>query len=241
MTLQINTSANEEQLLEIKHWLIDEHNKLQEGFYCNWSVIEKHFERGQLIVLNKDSRVIGFSTWEIEKEIVLNIAIVEIHPDYRGKGYGEYLMQQVFNFGKDHKKAIVAKLFCAPVESKSFWKKMGFMDFPFTGYAQPPDLMYLPLIDLRSQLKADHSEESTIELWNCEPHLSDECEPQWVWSAKINNGQLIPPILAPCNRNWNIRYTQNGTIIKESKIKYFSNSNPIDKDSFLLIQELNLL
>lgn len=47
-TFEINTNPTKENLNKIKTWLIDENRKSKQGFYCNWNVIEKSFEKKRI-------------------------------------------------------------------------------------------------------------------------------------------------------------------------------------------------
>jgi GNAT superfamily N-acetyltransferase len=238
MSLEIISTPNFNQLNEIKNWLSDESQKYNEGFFCNWKAVMRYFENNQLIILVKDLNVIGFTTWYIHDKIALNIDIAEIHPDYRGNGYGKFMMHETFNFCKT-KGAIVAKLFCAPSSSYEFWKSLGFKDMPEIGNDLPKLSLYMPLIDVLETINYENSESNTIELWNCEPYNITGVTASWIWSINPIKNKISPPILIPCNRDWNIRYSQNGRTIHEDKVKRFSIKNPIVFDSFIYINELN--
>ncbi len=238
MSTRICTTPSENQLIEIKNWLFEEYQKENEGFYINWNIILNYFESNQLIILLKDSDVIGFSTYRFYDDIVVNIDIIEIHPDHRKCGYGNYMMKEVFNFCKIQG-AKVASLFCAPKESYKFWENFGFSDFPETGYTQTELSMYMNLVEVRETLKDNYLDKTIIELWDCEPHQSKDVKAKWTWSINTSHNKIEPPILITCDRNWNIRFSIDGEIIKESKVKYFSKMNPIDLDKFMFINELN--
>ncbi len=237
MTARICTTPNKNQLIEIKKWLFEEYQKTNEGFYVNWKLILNYFENNQLIILEKDAIVIGFSTYEFCDEIVVNIDIIEIHPDFRKFGFGNYMMKEVFDFCKTQG-ALVARLFCEPVESYGFWKRIGFFDMPVTGYAQPELSMFMNLVEVRETLMDDYTDKTIIELWDCEPHQSKNFKAKWTWSISASQNKIEPPILIPCDRNWNIRFSIDGEIFKESKVKSFSNTNPIDLDKFMYIKEI---
>ena len=44
--------------------------------------------------------------------------------------------------------------------------------------------------------------------------------------------------MQPCNCNWNIRWSNNGKIIKENKVKRFASDFSIEEEPFLFITEL---
>ena len=70
--IQINITPTQTDLTKIEEWLIDEEREFNEGFYCNWNIIEKSFNNGELITLNLKKEPIGFLVWskgEIYAEI----------------------------------------------------------------------------------------------------------------------------------------------------------------------------
>ena len=238
MNLKINVAPNSNQLAEIKNWLTDEYKKNEEGFLCNWNIIENYFNRNELIVLLMDSVVIGFTTWKIEDEIVLIIDIAEIHPNYRAKSYGKFMMSETFMYCKD-KGVMVVKLFCEPRSSYTFWKKMGFIDMPFVGFYQHELSLYKPLIDIQKPLEDNHFENEILELWDCVPIDSKVTYPKWTWSAKSIEGRISPPILSPCCKDWKIRFSKNGRTITKSEVKSFSNDTSIMRNNFMFINKID--
>lgn len=133
---------------------------------------------------------------------------------------------------------IAIELFCEPIESEHFWRKMEFIQFPIRGYAEPELTFYKPLIEVCKTTKTPN-ELNKIELWDVEPHQSKTRLPRWCWDIETQDGKLIKPIIQACNINWNIRWTKDGKIKKESKVKYFSRDNPIDFSPFMLIEKLD--
>ena len=240
MTLHINTSPNNHQLSEINSWLKNEFKKNGEGFLNNWNIIESYFENGELIILIKDSKVIGFTTWKIYDDLILIIDIVEIHPDYRKSGYGKFMMQETFKFCIS-KGAKVVNLFCSPESSYSFWKSFGFLDMPKTAFCEPEFSLYKPLIEVQIPIEKNQLENEIIELWDCEPYQSKDVSSKWIWAVKITSKKISPPILIACSRDWNIRLSKNGEVIRETKVKYFSHKNPIDRGKFMFIDKLEYL
>lgn len=236
MKYLLNLSPTEDQLLEIKTWLSQELEETGEGFMHNWNIIEDYFDRDQLITVSNESQTIGFMTWNIIERIVLNIDIAAIQPNQRFKGAGKFLIEEAFKYFKSLG-LVVAKLFCQPRSSEQFWKRLGFIDMPELGYLQHELSLYCPLINLEAP-KTKDTRYDVIELWNCEPYRATLEDPEWKWRVELSNNKLVSPILAPGSRDWNIRWSKNGEIIKESKVKYFSKDKPIDYSNFIFIEEL---
>ena len=231
--IQINLNPSESNFLELEKWLIDEYNKFHEGFYCNWNMIEKSYEDNEIITFSLDNKIIGFADWSLDDKTI-HINIMEIHPDYRKMGLGKKFFEKLeLEFTKQGYIAFV--LFCEPRESEYFWRKMGFIKFPVRGWSESDLTFYKPLIKvLETTQNADNS--NKFELWNVEPHEINRVPPKWTWN--IDNNELDKPIIQPCNCNWFVRWTMNGEIKKEGKIKYFSKDYSIENGPFIFIETL---
>jgi hypothetical protein len=57
---KINFSPSQTDLKKIEDWLIQESERYDDGFYCNWNIIENSFERNGLISLELNDTPIGF-------------------------------------------------------------------------------------------------------------------------------------------------------------------------------------
>jgi len=236
MTLQITLEPTIIHLNEIKDWLIKEQNQSNNGFFCNWNIIERSFERNELISLELNDSTIGFIVWR-QSDIFIEIDIIEIHYDYRRKGLGKTFFEMVLESYKE-KGILAIKLFCTSRESELFCRKMGFIKFPQRGYSESDLTFYKPLIEVCENTETPN-ELNNIELWDVEPYQSSKKKPRWCWTIDTQNGKLIKPIIQPCNVNWNVRWTKNGVIVKEDKVKYFSRENPIDFSPFMYIEKLD--
>ncbi|WP_370692178.1 GNAT family N-acetyltransferase [Kaistella sp. SH11-4b] len=227
--MKLNTNPTSKQLAEIKSWLVEEKKNFNEGFYCNWNIIENSFNENKLFVLEFDKKIVGFITWTNHQKKYVDIDIMEINRSFRKRGFGRILYKKTEEFFAEHK-YIAIKLFCAPENSESFWKKMEFIKFPYRGYSESELIYYKPLINAK-ELSVGKFLANKIELWNVEPYELKEQEPKWTWEIYNNNY----PILQPCNPNWNLRLTKNGQIVKEDKIKYFDSEKEIEFGPFLYL------
>ena len=234
--IQINITPTQSDLAKIEEWLIDEERELNEGFYCNWNIIKKTFNSGELITLNLKEKPIGFLVWS-KGEIYAEIDILEIKPDYRKNGIGKVFFEQISDYFKQ-KGFLVIKLFCSPRESEKFWKKMGFIKFPDRGYSESDLTYFKPLIKTQST-SANQKTENKIELWDVEPYQKNSSQPKWTWNVELSDDKLEFPIIQACNCNWNLKWTKNGEIVKEEKVKYFdSKKNRVDFSPFLHIEKI---
>lgn len=64
--------------------------------------------------------------WKLSKGS--QIAIIEVHPAHRRRGYGTLLAKHIVNHLRLNG-ALVAHLECNPHESEPFWRSLGFFDY----------------------------------------------------------------------------------------------------------------
>lgn len=116
--------ATTEDLKIIKSWLKEEfdHSRTGNGFYNNTNLIEEGQKRGELTVAidNKDNLPVAFYLGN-----GCSAEILEVRPDYRGKGIGRLFVEYIIKCAKDKGYPAISG-FCCPEESLPFWLKMGF-------------------------------------------------------------------------------------------------------------------
>lgn len=190
------------------------------------------FERNELIVLFRKNELIGFSAYLFDYP-VSKINVVEIVEKYRRKGFGKKLANTTLKEIQKRKGEVV-ELFCAPTNSESFWKKIGFKNLPETRFTNGQIIMYKTLVETLLPNQTDDNDE-TIELWDVEPHQADRNEPKWSWN--INSTELKKPIIQPTDCDWQICWRKGKTEIKKGKVKYFS-SNQINFGNFIILRDL---
>lgn len=228
--MKIIKNPNIEQLAEIKNFLIEEDQLNNDGFYCNWNIIEKSFHENHLFALDLKGEILGFLTWTSYENQYLAIDIFVVNQKYRNKGFGKIFYEKVEKYFMENN-FIAIKLFCSPKSSEMFWKKMGFTKFPDRGHSEPELSYYKPLIQTKV-LSDNNNLTDKFELWDLEPYQIKGQTAKWTWSIEDNKY----PILTPCNSNWNLRLTKNGQLIKEDKVKYFDRNNEIEIGPFLYIK-----
>ncbi|TDR90261.1 GNAT family N-acetyltransferase [Enterovirga rhinocerotis] len=91
---------------------------LERGFFCNWNIVRRSFERDprNVHVLLMDGAAIGF---------VDEMDILEVHPNFRRQGLGgmlaDFMIRRAFDLGHS-----VAVIEVAPASAQPFWERMGF-------------------------------------------------------------------------------------------------------------------
>ena len=235
---RIEIEPNKQDLREVLAWLKEEkeHDIQGYGFYNNKSIIIDAFKSENLIIFKHKNKSIGLIVWNESEGIVIEIDIFVIHPSYRGKGFGEFYFTAISDhFKRKGFKAV--KLFCAPEASEGFWKKMGLTKYPDCWYSEHSLTYYGVLVDVASTTYISNADK--IELWDVEPCDADETTPKWTWYIENDTDGLLYPIVQPCNCNWNLRWSRNGVVVKEEKVKYFTGEYlELFRSRFLYIDKL---
>lgn len=232
----IDKRPKKQDLDEILFWLKKEKEDRGNSFYCNKRVIESAFDNGGVIAFKQGKKNIGLVVWSSINKLQADIDIFVIHPDYRGQGYGRLYYNEIIDFFKSRDFKVV-KLFCAPTTSEDFWKKMGLIKFPNSVRTEHELTYYTILVDTASIENIGSMDK--IELWDVEPYEAKEKQPKWTWYVEINDDILSYPIIQPCDCNWNMRWSRNNQVIREEKVKYFTNEDSeLYYKPFLYINEL---
>jgi predicted GNAT family acetyltransferase len=232
-SIKVQFVIEKRELNEIENWLKEESLTSKNGFYSNWNMFIKSYSENRMAILKNKENVIGYTIWRTG-DIHIEIDIFEIKPVFRKKGMGKYFLNEISEYFK--KKGFLAlKLFCEPEKSELFWKEMKFIKFPKRGCSESELTYFKPLIKI-NQSDEDVDENNKLELWDLEPFEVENSKPKWVWNIDIKK---IISILHPYDLKWNMRWTKNGKIVKESMIKDFSSKqNKIAFDEFIYIKKL---
>ena len=232
----MNTTPSHLELQKIEKWLRDEKEEVGEGFYCNGSVIEEAFGNGKFITLELNAEPIGFLGWS-KKGGFVEIELFEIKPDCRKQGMGNAFWKEASEHFKQMG-ILGVSLQCSPIYSEGFWQKMGFAKYSIKGEGEFSNRCFKPLVQtmlVTESVKAEHK----LELWDVTPNDKIDVTPKWTWSFELSGDKLEFPIILPCSNKWNLRWTQNGKVIKEDAVNHF---NPEEKpaycNDFLIIEEL---
>lgn len=234
--LKLELIPNEKHIAEIENWLIDEWNKSNSGFYCNWNIISKKFAEKNVSVIAENDYAIGFVVYRIyEFHAVIDIA--EIKPTERKKGVARKLINGTLEFFKK-KGVLVAELYCSPENSESFWKRIGFENFPNLSHETKLN-MFKPLVETlipTENVKTD----TTISLWNCEPYLADRVKAKWIWDLDftIDDETLSRPIIFPVSYDWQVELKICGQMKLSNKVKRFP-VDLADYGRFMIIRKIS--
>lgn len=235
--LKLNFNPNQKHLTEIENWLMDEWNKTNSGFYYDWDSISTAFVENNLCVITENDYAIGFAVFRIY-ELISVIDLTEVKPSERKKGVAKKLIDETLVYFKQ-KGVLVTELYYSPKNTESFWRKMGFENFP----QMPQDTklnMFKPLVEtLQATEKA--KTHTTISLWDCEPYQAEGMKAKWIWDLtfKTDNETLEKPIIFPVSNNWQIALAKHGQNIITNKVKKFR-LNIASCSSFIILEKISV-
>lgn len=237
MKLYIEDQLTGQYLSEIMDWLKDEYDSQGEGFYCNKDIIIDAYYNNELIGLMNNNECIGIAVWRKKDIDVVEIDIFVINPAFRLSQHkiGSYFFKNVVReFQRLGYKII--ELICAPIESKFFWIKQGFIKVPDnTSMSRTDSYYYIIQSRIESEIYND-SDAYTFELYEAEPYKCTEYTKKWTWKVSISNNKLSEIIIHPCNCNWNLLLFKNGTLVQQNKVKYFTDIDfELYQSRFLII------
>lgn len=215
------TTPTNEDVEYVRVWLEQEFSENGEGFYCNWNVIESSHQRKGLFLFQNQDKPIGLMSFRHYEKVVC-IDIVSIHPEYRKQGLGRSFFQLCSEYFVQNG-VYVAELDCSPRSSERFWKSVGFVEFPF-GFRNRYHLgVYKPLIETANACP-ENPQSNFLKLQGFDK--------SWYWEIDEVKDK---PIIFPCTGDSLLSLHNNGQIVKEEKVKYFS-TLPIYDDDYLIIE-----
>lgn len=236
-TYAVSYIPTSEDLNKLRQWLLVEEQKHKEGFYCNWKIIYDHYDKKQLAVVYVKTKPVGFAIWNFDYEKIPEIKIMEIKPTYRRRGLGRILVDNLLNFLRNKYDVVFVE--CSPHESESFWKNIGFQEFPQQHiFNTRPNkhlfLMLIPSLDY----SVEFQNKEVFEMWDEEPYLAKELNPAFSWNLDFKDGTrvLTKPVIQPSHYDWRLRWRKGDAVIKDGKIKYYGEE--IDSRIFTIIKEL---
>lgn len=230
--LQINYKPTDAEMAQISNFLLED-GDFPDAFYCDWQLIKRAHSINRIVSFQYDNKCIGFVFWR-DGGFVIDINVFFIRREFRKQGFGQCFFDMIFlSFKK--KKAKVVKLYCEPPESRWFWKKMGFVQFPNIGHGK--ELTFFKNLFPIAEITENPDPWNKIELWDLEPIYSKGKKPRWIWNLNIEDSELKKPILQACNTKWKIKITRNGEVIQDCRVeKLRKGDDQLYLDDFLYIE-----
>ena len=230
------------QLVEIEEWLKEE-SKKGKGFYCNWDLIQQAHSRNQMAIVEVETNAIGFVIW-YETERSGSIEIIEVKSSHRKKGYGKLLIDQLYKYFL-RKNIHVVRLVCSPPSSEKIWRKLGFTGFPdiaaFGRFNIRENIhLYKVIVPSADPGNSNLEVDEFIELWDDAPNQAENREAAWSWPLSFKDGtrELVKPIIWPASEDWKIGWVKGENVMRECKIKYWSDQQNISFSNFVIINKM---
>lgn len=232
-----NLKPNQRHLDNIENWLIEEWETQRKGSYTDLEMIREAFKEKRLNVITENGYAIGFIVYRIH-DLIAEIKIIEIKPTERKKGFAKKLIKETLDFFKTES-ILAVKLFCSPPGSESFWRHIGFLNFPYFPHHHKT-YMYKTLVKALKTSKKEY-DGSTIKLWNCEPYRVKDKTPNWIWNLRFSDdkGSLIKPIIFPAYKDWQMELIKSNGEKFIGKVKYCE--MVLDNQRmFMIIRKINV-
>jgi hypothetical protein len=237
---KISFNPTEEQITEVENWLVEEKKTSDEGFFCNWELIYKSYQKKECAILISNQKVIGFGTWSIFDQ-TSKLEIIEIHPKFRRKRFGEFIINEII-IELTKQNCFVINADCINEKSEKLLRKLKFEQLSSHELWDAENIkMFKVIIPNLKNSEQKLETGNCIELWDDEPHMKERKQPKWIWNLtlKSNTNILVEPIVIPCIGDWNIRWTKDNKLIKENKVKYFMREE-IRFGKFMKLEKLEL-
>jgi uncharacterized protein with PQ loop repeat len=222
-TIKFHPIALQHHFEQIYEWLKEEDEGSNKGFYSQIEIIKKSFQKKRISSLCFTELTIGFATWYIDKKIA-TINIFEINPHFRKQKNAKILFDNLVQmFLKED--IYIIRLLYSNIESKHFWKHLGFIEFPKNSSAcnQSNRELYKIIVPNLDSNTENHSYE-TIEIWDLGKHSYSAHAPTHKWSLQFKgvSRDLLFPIISPCNLDGTLRWQKEGSFNRCNRIKDFT-------------------
>ena len=100
-------------------------NEKQKGYYS------KNFKLENNYLIKYSGRKIGWLEY-FEKEFLIEINQIFIHPEYQGKGIGSFIIKDIINKGINIKKPIILQVLKSNEKAIKLYQKLGFIEYEDT-------------------------------------------------------------------------------------------------------------
>lgn len=207
--LKIKTIDSEDEFNKFHQFLIFS----KSTFLKHISILHNSFKNNLLLSISYNNQYIGFLTWHKHIKRLACIDLFEISESFRRKNIGKFFIQEFLKF-LNKKGFVVVELYCAPIESQHFWRRIGFINKSFS--TNDGKIELYKIIKENYKQKKDFS----IENIKIEDNFKNIIFENDVYIDKENK-KLLSPIIINGSKNWHIEWN-NGNIVKTESIKYIT-------------------
>ncbi|HCE46293.1 MAG TPA: hypothetical protein DET40_22330 [Lentisphaeria bacterium] len=219
--MALSLKPSRQHLNQIKAWLKEEEQDVGHSFICNWEIIKSCFENNRFLCELQHDQPVAFFTWSLDGSVVTD-PILALRPDLRNKGEGSLFYKSIETYLRD-KEGILAIQLEYTSESRAFWFKQGFDNFPTEHPVVKTGKNHVYKILTRtSNINSSYGISACVHLWNKDIDYVKEEEPANIKFDVLLNEALIAndPIVAPASGDWKVRISVAPKIFKEGKVKY---------------------
>lgn len=191
------------------------------------SYLHSSFRDKSLVVAEYDNEMIGFYCLRaVKNDIAIKIETAEVKNEYRNKGIGKKMFEEIFIKYKN-KKYYSFTLYCSPKESQFYWMKLGFKYFPENIKSDKVE-MFRAIKDINETITESELYPNTIEI------IDDYgTSYKWKFDLKENTNELISPIVLFGNYKWRMILTKENKILYSEQYRYFDRKNDVDSCIFI--------
>lgn len=104
----------------IKSWLQQEEDEFGHSFICNWNIIERSRERGEMLAFIKDLRPVAFLV-----DGRAGPDIISVHPEHRRQGLATAIMNVATDRARERGNSLI-EVDCVTPESARLFRKLGY-------------------------------------------------------------------------------------------------------------------
>lgn len=179
----------------------------------NWTEIRNCFDNKTFVIAKTEGKPIGFIAYKFDS-VSIYISIAETHADFYNRGIAKRIVEGICNRYADSQfKALY--LYCAPVETKYAWEKIGFTSYPEGARNNKSEVyMYRIFGDVCKVKRVGTTEENlqnVIMIYDTEtPRDGDSAK----WYAEVEffegTNKLKKPLLFFGNDKWQIKINRVG-------------------------------
>lgn len=200
-------NPSEENIKDIQTWSTEK------------TYLYRSYRNNSLVVAEYNNYTVGFYCLSEQGGIVVKIETAETHNDFRRKGIGRFIFNEVQKKYKNHYAFI---LNFSSIESKTYCEKIGFVHSP-----TDVDIQKEMFKMIKSTNKINYENScNTIE-------IIDDFGKNFKWNFELIADQLINPIFFFGFCKWKMVVKLKDTIIFNDEYRYFDDYNDITSCIFI--------
>ena len=220
--MNIVRNPTNKHLEDIEKWLKEEEEVSGSSFICNWRIIEECYSEKRMIIMAKKNNVEAFFIWSDGNKVV-DCLIAVVKPALRGQGLGSRFIGEVLKCLRQDFGVWAVELQCKPLQSESFWRLNGFIDYPANHPRRAEHGTHLYKNLFQDEKPVESKFQSVLlEIWCRAPlGVSETDEPDFqITTSLIKDNKFFPAIVFPVSNDWTVKIKVDGETITKGKVKH---------------------